>query len=76
MEKLLPILQAIRPDITFETQTAIMDDGLLDSFDIIALVAELESAFGVSIGLEDLAPENFNSLSTMEALLKRLGAAL
>jgi len=76
MDKLLEILKNLRPDVAFETQTAIIDDGLLDSFDIIALVAEVEATFGVSIGLEDLEPVNFNSVSAMEALLTRLGATL
>ena len=76
MDKLLNILKNLRPDVAFETETAIIDDGLLDSFDIIALVAEVEAAFGVSIGLEDLEPVNFNSVSAMENLLSRLGATL
>ena len=76
LERLIEILDSIRPGVNWEAETAIVDDGLLDSFDIISLVGELDAAFDVCIGLEHLEPENFNSLSAMAALLKDLGAAI
>ena len=76
MDRIIKILQSLRPGIEWETAEAIIDDGLLDSFDMISLVAELDSEFGVRIGLEHLEPENFNSLDAMFALLKGLGAAI
>ena len=69
MEKLMEILQNLRPDVDFETETALIDGGVLDSFDVIALVTELSDAFDVEINVEHLAPENFNSV---EAILKLL----
>ena len=74
VEKLVEILQAIRPGVYWESETSIIDDGLLDSFDIITLVGEFEEAFGVKIGLEHIDPDNFNSVSAMIALLEELGA--
>ena len=71
--KIIEILQDIRPGVDWEAETAIIDDGLLDSFDIITLVGEFEAAFGVKIGLEHLEPENFNSLGAMKALIEELG---
>ena len=72
MDKIIEILQGIRPGIGWEEETAIIDDGILDSFDIISLVGELEEAFGVQIGLEHLEPENFNSIYAIAALIEKL----
>ena len=76
MQKVIEVLRSIRPGVDWETATGIVDDGLLDSFDMISLVAELDSEFGVRIGLEHLEPENFNSLDAIVALLRDLGAAI
>ena len=72
MDKLLEILKDLRPDIDFETADKLIDDGVLDSFDIISLVGEINDIFDVEIGVEDLLPENFNSPAAMFALIKRL----
>jgi len=76
LNTIIEILDEIRPGVDWENEAAIIDDGLLDSFDIISLVGEFEEAFGVKIGLEHLDPENFNSLSAMKALIERLGVRL
>ena len=72
MDQLLEILRDIRHEINWENETALIDDGVLDSFDMITLVNELNSAFRVQIGLEHLEPENFNSVGAMEALIEAL----
>ena len=74
MKRIIEILNSIRPGVDWDNAGAIIDDGLLDSFDIISLVGELDEAFGVRIGLEHLEPENFNTISAIAALLERLGA--
>jgi len=74
VDRIIKVLQSIRPGINWETADAIIDDGLIDSFDMISLIAELDTEFGVRIGLEHLEPENFNSLSAIAALLRDLGA--
>jgi len=74
MDKIIKILQSLRPGVDWQAATAIVDDGVIDSFDMISLVAELDSEFGVRIGLEHLEPENFNTLDAIYALLKDLGA--
>ena len=76
MLKIIEILQSIRPGVDWEAATSIIDDGLLDSFDMITLISELDEAFGVRIGLEHLEPENFNSISAMASLLEQLGIKL
>jgi acyl carrier protein len=76
MDKLMDILRSLRPDINFETADQLMDGEVLDSFDMIALVGEMETAFGVTVGLEELVPKNFNSAAAMAGLLKGLGAKI
>ena len=72
MEKLLDILWEINPDIDFKTEDALIDGGMLDSFDIVTLVAEIDDAFGIEIPAEALIPENFNSAKAIFALIQRL----
>lgn len=61
MEELMEILRDLRPDVDFEKETALIDDGILGSFDITALVNEIMDAFDIEISMADLEPENFNS---------------
>lgn len=72
METLLEILEDIQPDADYETCTTLIDDGILDSFAILSLVAEIEDQFGVAITPEELVPENFNSAQALYALIERL----
>jgi acyl carrier protein len=71
MEKLLEILREIRPEIDFEHETALIDDGLLDSFDIVAIVVDIINEFDVELNVEDLLPENFNSAAALWELITR-----
>lgn len=66
------ILSELRSDIDFETEDTLIDGGLLDSFDIVTLVAEIDDAFGIEIPAEALIPENFNSAKAIFALIKQL----
>ena len=70
-EKLLEILTDACPGVDFETETALIDDGLLESLDLVTIVAELMDAFDGEITGEDLLPENFNSADDMLAMLRR-----
>lgn len=72
MDKLIGILTELDPDIDFETEDALIDGGILDSFDIVTLVAEIDDTFGVEIPAEELTPENFNSAKALYALVQRL----
>ena len=65
-------LMELRPDVDFEKETALIDDGVLDSFDIVALVGELNEAFDIEIKPNNLVPENFNSANAMMALIEQL----
>ena len=68
-QELMEILEETRPDIDFENETALIDKEMLDSFDIISIVSEINEAFDISINVNDLLPENFNSVDAILALI-------
>ena len=72
MEELLNILAELHPDVDFTTEEHLIDNKILDSFDIVTLVAEIDGAFDVAIPAEELIPENFNSAKALWALVERL----
>ena len=74
METLLEILKSIRPDVDFENETALIDDGILDSFDVVSIISELDDAFGVQIRITELDPDNFNSAEAIWKLIQELKA--
>jgi D-alanine--poly(phosphoribitol) ligase subunit 2 len=69
MEKILEILNDIRPDVDFNEETNLVDGGILDSFDIVSIISELNDAFDIHIRVTDLKPENFNSLEAIGQLV-------
>ena len=72
MEKLLEILSDLHPEIDFETNEELIDDGILDSLDIVTIVTEIDDKFDVTIPAEEIIPENFNSAKALMALITRL----
>lgn len=74
MDKLIDILTQLNPDVDYASENALIDGGVLDSFDIVTLVSEIDDVFGVAIPAEELTAENFNSAKALYALLRRLEA--
>lgn len=72
MEEILKILNGIRPDVDFVREKKLIDDRILDSFDIISIIGEFNEAFDVDIDVEDLEPVNFNTVEAMQELIQRL----
>ncbi len=72
MEEILNILKEFRPDVDARGREDLIDGGLLDSLDIVNIVAEFESVFDVSIPVEEIVPENFNSVEAMQKMIDRL----
>ena len=72
MERLIAILKDIHEDVDFEMEDNLVDDGILDSLDIVTLITEINSEFGVSIPAEEIIPENFNSAAALMELIERL----
>ncbi len=75
MEELLAILKELHPEVDYETCDTLIDDKILDSIDIVSLVAEISDTFDVAIPAEELLPENFNSAEALWDLIQRLDEA-
>lgn len=71
MSSLLEALETIRPEVDFANSEDFIKEGLLDSFDIVTLVAEMEKRFGITIDGEDVTPENFKNAETLERFVQR-----
>ena len=76
MCEVLEILKGLHPEVDFLAHERLIDENVIDSIDIITLVAELNDRLGISIPPEELAPENFNSYPKIKALVERLVAEL
>ena len=72
MNELIAILTDLHPDVDFEEAEDLIDSGILDSFDIISLIAEIDRRFDVRIPAEEIVPENFNSAKALNALISRI----
>ena len=69
--QILELLKSINEDADFENSSDFVEDGFLDSFEIVSLVDALEESFEVEISGKDIVPENFVSLATIVALVER-----
>jgi acyl carrier protein len=72
MTELLEILENLHPEVDFDTCTTLIDDKILDSFDIITIISEINEEFDVVIPAEEIIPENFNSAQALHELVTRL----
>ena len=64
------ILTEAAPGVDFEAETALVDDEILESLDIVTIVSEIKDVFDVEITVDDLVPENFNSVEAILALIQ------
>mgnify|MGYP003512007639 FL=1 len=72
MEALLEILLEVHPAVDFETCSTLVDDKILDSFDIISIITEVNTEYDVAIPAEEIIPENFNSAQALYELIEKL----
>ena len=72
MDTLLEILSEIKPGVDFESETAMVDDGILDSLDIISIISEISDEYDVTVSPEEIVPENFNSAEAIYSLIQEL----
>lgn len=72
MEKLLEILENIKPGVDYENIDTLIDDHYLDSLSILSLIAEIEEEFDVIIPTVEIIPTNFNSVKSMMTLINKL----
>lgn len=72
MEQLLEILNGLHPEVDFETCESLIDDKIIDSFDIVTLISEISDEFDINIPVEEIIPKNFNSAKALNELIERL----
>ena len=73
-EQIISILTELRPEFDFNQEVDFIEEGMLDSFDVVTLVSELDSKFDISIDGMDIVPENFSTIEAIERLLVKNGA--
>ncbi len=71
-EKILAVLHDALPRIDFTASDSLVDDGILDSLSIVTLISELSMEFGVTFDMENLMPENLNSIDAIVETVKNL----
>lgn len=71
MEKLLKLLKEIRPGVDFDTEKSLVGAGVLDSLDIMEIVAEISDAFDIELSPADIIPVNFDSAEAMWTLIQK-----
>ncbi len=72
MEKILEILKRIRDDIDYENEKNLVDDGILDSFDVVGIVSEITAEYDITITVDAIVPENFNSVEAIHAMVEKI----
>ena len=71
-EAILEVLQKIKPSVNFEQVQGILDNGYLDSLEFMNLIAELGQRFGVELDVDEITPENFDTVETIEKMINRV----
>ena len=73
MRRLEKILCQLHPEINFSGDERLIDDGILDSLDMVTLVTDINDEYNIDIGAEDIVKENFNTVSCIASLIRRCG---
>ncbi|MDP1510650.1 acyl carrier protein [Paenibacillus sp. CMAA1739] len=76
MDKIYGILNELHPEFEYKQSNDFIADGLLDSFDIVSLVVELEEKFNVTIDALDIVPENFDSIEAIARVIQKNGGTV
>lgn len=72
MERLIKILESVKPGVDFKTAKNLVEDGILDSFDIVTLVSLINEEFDIEFTVKEVIPENFNSVDALYATITKL----
>lgn len=72
MDDLLDLLKEILPKVDFENETALVDDGVISSLDVVSIISELNDSYDIDIPSEEITPENFNNAEAIYDLVNRL----
>ena len=72
MEELIKILESVKPDIDYKSEKHLIDEELIDSLDIVTIVAKINGEFDIEFPVSEIVPENFNSAESLYATIIRL----
>lgn len=72
MEELLELLKEVQPNVNWETEKNLVDDGVLDSIDIITIISEITDEYDVKISTDEMKAENFNSAEAIYEMIQAL----
>lgn len=72
MKEIIEILTELHDDVDFTTETGLVENGILNSLDIVAIITEIDDRLDVQIPAEEILPENFDSAEALWALVQRL----
>ena len=72
MEELLQVLKRALPKVNWETDLALIDDGVIDSVDVVSVISEITDEYDIEIPSEEMEPENFNSVKAIYEMIQRL----
>ncbi len=72
MDEIKEILRSILPDVDLDKETALFEDGILNSMDVVELISRLSDTFEIELGPRDLIPENFNSVEAMWRMVQSI----
>jgi len=70
MDELLEVLDSVKPDVDFANETALVDGGVLNSFDLVMIVGELQDHYDITIPADEILPEHFNSAEAILDLIE------
>lgn len=71
MERLIEILKEIKPEVEFKYNKYLVDEGILDSIDIVEIITEIEKQYNITIDANQIEPENFQSIEAMWSMIQR-----
>ncbi len=72
MDAILEILTGLHPEVDFDTCDTLIDDKIIDSFDIVSIISDLNDEFDITVPVEEIIPKNFNSAQALYDMVKRL----
>jgi D-alanine--poly(phosphoribitol) ligase subunit 2 len=71
-DKVIEILKNVNADVDCENEKSMIDDELLTSFDVVAIIGDLADEFDIDISVDEMVPENFNTIEAICAMVERL----
>lgn len=72
MEELLAVLKRALPKVDWNTDKMLVDDGVIDSIDVVSVISEITAEYDIEIPSEEMEPENFNSVEAIYDMIQRL----